>query len=264
MMQPLSEEHQAAVERRRRIIVNFDVISGDQTFGGRDPEELVAWKFDFIGREGTQIDSVWWEWGEGHQAPWPSRTMPLYDQEGYRRWADAGVDIVQVFLDASRDRGVEAFYEYRINGSDNDLGPVRKIPMKEAHPEWLQWTWNANGYWNFAIEGVRKYKLSIIREIAQRYDVDGIALDFARVCPVLPKGKQWLHRQELTEFMRGVRSVTEAAATDRGRPMLVAARVPENLLGCHYDGLDVESWCEEQLVDLLALGVRSFDVDIEA
>jgi hypothetical protein len=263
-MQALSEEHQAAVERRRRIIVNFDVISGDQTFGGRDPEELVAWKFDFIGREGTQIDSVWWEWGEGHQAPWPSRTMPLYDQEGYRRWADTGVDIVQVFLDASRDRGVEAFYEYRINGSDNDLGPVQKIPMKEAHPEWLQWTWNANGYWNFAIEGVRKYKLSIIREIAQRYDVDGIALDFARVCPVLPKGKQWLHRQELTEFMRGVRSVTEAAATDRGRPMLVAARVPENLLGCHYDGLDVESWCEEQLVDLLALGVRSFDVDIEA
>ena len=79
-MQALSEEHQAAVERRRRIIVNFDVISGDQTFGGRDPEELVAWKFDFIGREGTQIDSVWWEWGEGHQAPWPSRTMPLYDQ----------------------------------------------------------------------------------------------------------------------------------------------------------------------------------------
>ncbi len=62
-MQALSEEHQAAVERRRRIIVNFDVISGDQTFGGRDPEELVAWKFDFIGREGTQIDSVWWEWG---------------------------------------------------------------------------------------------------------------------------------------------------------------------------------------------------------
>ena len=98
---------------------------------------------------------------------------------------------MRVFLDAARARGLEAFYGYRVNSSDNDLGPVAEIPMKQAHPEWLQLTWNANGYWNFAVPEVREYKLGILAEIAWRYDVDGIGLDFARVCPVLPRGRQW-------------------------------------------------------------------------
>ncbi|MFM8224193.1 MAG: hypothetical protein ACKOJF_35275, partial [Planctomycetaceae bacterium] len=50
----------------------------------------------------------------------------------------------------------------------------------------------------------------------------------------------------------------------RGRPFLLAARVPENLMGCHFDGLDVETWARENLVDILVLGCRSSDVDIAA
>ena len=63
--------------------------------------------------------------------------------------------------------------------------------------------------------------------------------------------------------MRGVRALADAAERKHSRPYLVAARIPENVLGCHYDGLDVETWCREGLVDLYALGVRSFDVDVE-
>ena len=33
----LSDEHLAAAGRDRRIIINFDTISGDRNFGGRDP-----------------------------------------------------------------------------------------------------------------------------------------------------------------------------------------------------------------------------------
>ena len=51
---------------------------------------------------------------------------------------------------------------------------------------------------------------------------------------------------------------------ERGRPFLLAARVPENLEGCHFDGLDVETWAREQLVDIFVMGCRSFDVDIPA
>ena len=260
----LSKEHIAAASCSRRIIVNSDTISGDQSFGGRDPAQLVKWKFTFIDAEGSQIDSVWWCWGEGHQAPWPSKTMPLYDAPGYRKWVEQGVDIVAVFLDASKKRGIEAFYNYRINGSDNDLGPVRKIPMKQAHPDWLIHTWNENGCWNFAIPEVRTYKLDILREIAERYDFDGISLDFARIPIVLPLGQAWEKRDHITEFMREFRLLTQGVAKKRGRALLIGARIPENLEGCHFDGLDVETWVCEQLVDVLALGVRSFDVDLPA
>jgi len=265
----LSDEHIAAASRNRRIIINFDTISGDQRFGDRDPGELVKWKFHVIDAENVQIDSVWWGWGEGNQSPWPSKTMPLYDADGYRQWAEQGVDIAAVFAEASKERGIEAFYNYRINGSDNDLGAFRRIPMKLEHPDWLIpgvvfGEPGPVGYWNYAIPGVRQYKLSILREIAERFDYDGIALDFARMCPVLPPGEAWQQRDKLTQFMRQFRVMTLEVAEKRGRPFLVGARIPENLQGCHFDGLDIETWVRENLVDVLALGVRSFDVDIAA
>ncbi len=261
----LSDEHLAAAGRDRRIIINFDTISGDRNFGGRDPAELVKWKFHVIDAAGVQIDSVWWCWGEGNQSPWPSSIMPLYDSEGYRRWKEQGIDIAAIFAEESRKRGIEAFYNYRINGSDNDLGPFSRLPMKLKHPEWLIHTWPGPvGLWNYAIPEVRRYKLSILREIAERFDYDGISLDFARVCPVLPPGKAWANRDKMNDFMREFRSITQEVARKRGRPLLIGARIPENLEGCRFDGLDIETWVGEGLVDVLALGIRNFDVDIAA
>jgi len=50
----------------------------------------------------------------------------------------------------------------------------------------------------------------------------------------------------------------------RGKPFLLAARVPQELMGCHFDGLDVETWAREQLVDIFVLGCRSLEVDFDA
>ena len=48
----------------------------------------------------------------------------------------------------------------------------------------------------------------------------------------------------------------------RGRPILLAAKVPQNLAGCRVDGLDVETWARQRLVDIFTLGSRSMDVDV--
>ena len=261
----LSSEHIDAINRRRRVIVNFDVISADGArFATKAIERLVEWKFMFADEPGTHIDSIYWSWGEGHQAPYPSDVLPLYDSPGFKKWADDGVNIVQVFLEAAKQRDIESFFSYRINGSDNDLGPVAEIPMKEAHPDWLIHIWNANGYWNFALEGVHEYKLRVLREAAENYDFDGIELDFARVCPVLPPGHQWEYRDKLTDFIRATRAMLLEVARKRGRPFLLAARIPENLEGCHFDGIDAETWAKEELMDIFVMGCRSFDVDIPA
>ena len=52
-------------------------------------------------------------------------------------------------------------------------------------------------------------------------------------------------------------------AGQRGRPLLLAAKVPQNLPGCGVDGFDVRTWAELRLVDVLTLGSRSMDVDVE-
>ena len=56
----------------------------------------------------------------------------------------------------------------------------------------------------------------------------------------------------------------QQCARDRGRPLLLAVRIAESIEGCHFDGIDIETWIEEDLVDLAILGCRSFDVDISA
>ncbi|MCY3756882.1 MAG: family 10 glycosylhydrolase [Acidobacteria bacterium] len=263
----LSPQHLAQIERRRRVVVNFDAIHGDLKFANIPPSDLVKLSFTFADDPESQIDSIWWNWGEGHQSPYPSKVMPLYDQEGYRKWVEEGVDIMRIFLEATRERGLEAFYSYRVNGSDNDLVVTREIPMKQRHPEWLlagPWAPDRKIFWDFRNQEIRDYKLSILREVVENYDFDGIEIDFARGPITLPLGQQWKYRHHLTDFMSKVRALTLEAAERRGRPILLAARLPASIEGCRIDGIDIETWTSRQLLDIIALGCRSYEGDVAA
>ena len=263
----LSPQHLSQIERRRRVVVNFDAIHGDLKFANIPPSDLVKLSFTFADDPESQIDSIWWNWGEGHQSPYPSKVMPLYDQEGYRKWVEEGVDIMRIFLEATRERGLEAFYSYRVNGSDNDLVVTRAIPMKQRHPEWLlagPWAPDRKIFWDFRNQEIRDYKLSILREVVENYDFDGIEIDFARGPITLPLGQQWKYRHHLTDFMSKVRSMTLQGAEKRGRPILLAARLPASIEGCRIDGIDIETWTSRQLLDIIALGCRSFEGDVAA
>ena len=285
----LSKEHIKAVNRDRRIVVNFDVMIVDPV-PGEDPYKLAKERFTFTDDVTTVIDSIWWNWGEGNVVPYPSKYLPQYDHPGFKKWLEDDVDIVRIFLDETRNRGKEVFYSHRMNGSDNDPryvpgvgvimdGQVQSsedksssgnqfhpytIPAKEEHPDWLfHLPWGENGYWDFSVEGSRDYVVRNLREVAENYDFDGIELDFARGVAA-PEGKGWPNRNHLTDLMRQIRSMTLEIEKNRGRPFLLAARIPENIIGCHFDGIDVESWVSEELIDIFTLGCRSFEVDIAA
>ena len=231
-------------------------------------ERLVRGYFSMIDEEGVQIDSVWWCWLDGNFANYPSKILPVWELPGLKKWWEAGIDPVRIFAEESRKRGLETFFSYRLNGTDmQSIQPLSKPLLKDSHPEWLIQTWQAYGnpgYWNFVFPQVRDYKVAILREVAENYDYDGIEIDFARVPVCLPPGHQWENRHHLTKFMRAVRAMTLDVEARRGRPFLLAARIPENLEGCHFDGMDVGRWVGEQLVDILVLGNRSLEVDLAA
>ena len=106
--------------------------------------------------------------------------------------------------------------------------------------------------------------MSILREVVENYDFDGIEIDFARGPITLPLGQQWKYRRHLTDFMSKVRSLTLNAAEQRGRPILLAARLPASIEGCRIDGIDIETWTRRQLLDIIVLGCRSFEGDVAA
>ena len=57
------------------------------------------------------------------------------------------------------------------------------------------------------------------------------------------RGYQWEQREHITEFLRRVRQETLEVEQKAGTTgILLAARIPDNLIGCHFDGLNVETW----------------------
>ena len=273
----LSALHREAVNRRRRVAKNFDVLLIDpDTYPSIDA--ILKSRFAFIDDPESCIDSVWWNWGEGNVAAYPSKILPTYNQPAYQRWIREGIDIVRIFQDETRRRGLEVFFSERMNGSDNDpqfipgrgtfiddMHNQNRIPLKQQNPDWIMvMPWNPNGIWNYAVEGVRDYVFRKMEEVATVYEFDGIELDFARMCPIFPPGQAWENHSLLTDLIRRIRMMTLEVERRRGRAFLLAARVPENLLGCHFDGMDVGTWIKEQLVDILALGCRNFEVDLVA
>jgi len=112
---------------------------------------------------------------------------------------------------------------------------------------------------DFSHPEVRERKLEIIGEICDRYDVDGFELDYIRH-PVLfsrrMRGEPCTPSEIaiITSLMREIRGLTEAAAERRGRPLLVAVRVPDTFACCLANGMDIQSWLEQDLIDLLIAG----------
>ena len=266
----ISHEHIEAINRRRRIIFQDDVLANDvfrtNEVGTERLDRIIDFYMGRLDEQPNQIDSIWFEWGEGNTAVWPSELLPCTENV-FPRWWEAGIDPVEVLLTEARKRGREVFFSYRINGSDNDdlFDPPhpfdQPVPLKAEHPDWLIHKWHP--YWNFSFKGVRDLKLDVVREVAEMYDFDGIHIDFARI-PVLFPAEQWLHRDILTDFMRDIRTTLLDIGEKRGRPLLLAARVPEDLMGCHFDGMDVETWARDFLVDIFVVGTRTANADITA
>jgi hypothetical protein len=138
--------------------------------------------------------------------------------------------------------------------------------FKIDHPEMCIWDEGStlgvtSPMYNFAYAEVREHKLAILEEAFDRWDFDGVEIDFARATPCLPPGQGYWQRGYLTMFMHDLREMLQAKAKKRGHPILISARVPETLAGCHFDGLDVRAWIKLAIVDILTLGCRSFEVE---
>lgn len=228
-----------------------------------DLDYLIRHFFEFADNNDVKIDSIWWNFSEGNQATYRSKRLPSIDIPVFQRWIKDDIDIVQILQEETHKRGIEAFYSHRMNGSDNEGHGQATIPMKESHPEWLFTGNGGTKIWNFAIKELRQYILENLTEIVENYDYDGLELNFARGY-VLPPGRQWELRDSVTDFVTSVRKMLLELETKGRRPCLLAVRLPETIVGCHFDGLDVKTWIDDGLMDIISLGCRSFEVDIES
>lgn len=267
-------DHAKARERDRRVIINYDAISFMVDHLDGDP--LIQSMFGVMDLPGSTIDSVWWNWGEGNFAFHDSEILERFTGARFPKWEEEKFDVVGLCHAETKKRGLESFFSYRLNGSDSDKYSgtfedghhvVERPKFKADHPEFCIWgEVTRQGHvdmprYNFIHKEVRDHKIAILDEAFELYDWDGIEVDFARACPVLTPGHQWELRDHITEFMHDLRTMLEKKAKKRGHPIMIAAKVPETIVGCHFDGFDVEAWVALNLVDILVAGCRSFEIE---
>lgn len=190
-----------------------------------------------------------------------SEIIPQRHNEFLDRLRLGGVDIFAEHIKRFKERGKECWISHRISEVeiDNEFNPPR---VREEHPDWFI---PAFGYHmlNMSVPEVREHKLRILEEMMRKYPFDGLDIDFERHTPILPVGRQWENRECITDFMRRLRSITLKIEREESRVVMLSARVPDCLLGCKEDGLDIRTWVEEGLIDCLTLGSRSFDHKVE-
>ena len=157
--------------------------------------------------------------------------------DDYGRYMLGGGDVVQVFIDRCRQRGVTPFVSLRLN--DGHL--LENVGRKNRHVAWISRFYEEHPEYrigpdprdwyqhvlNWAIPEVREHKFAFIKEICENYDVDGFELDFMRFFSYfqLDKTTSEKRAQIMTEFVAKVRELLDRTAKS-GQHRWLCVRAP--------------------------------------
>lgn len=119
---------------------------------------------------------------------------------------------------------------------------------------------NCSGYFatclDYAQSEVRDFYKALVTETLDRYDIDGLELDFMREAYLFSAGKEAEGTPILTAWMHEVRKLVDDAAAKRGHPIRLGVRVPSRPETAAAMGLDAVEWAKQGLIDLLVATPR--------
>ncbi len=232
----------------------------------------------FAPLQNSQVDALFWcDGAGGNTANYDSEVL---ERTGARagkprtyidRWIAEGNDPPKVVLREARKRmpKLDVFYSFRINDIHDSFIPDEMPTFKVKNPHWMIGERDYGGVTsfktalNFAVPEVRELKFRVIEELFQKYDFDGLEIDFLRSSPYFLPGTEIKNAPLLTELLERVRAHLDKRSKGRGHPIRLAVRVNESVRSCRLDGYDVKTWMEKGLVDIVTLGSGVMDIEVE-
>jgi len=282
----MAVQHKEMRHRQRRIIYNND---GNDCFLKKlsSPDEFLTQRIEPA--LGTQVDTIFYctlvTTLYQHDTNIAERLDDLVDaiqsankhavngRDNMRMLRAAGKDCLELVVERCHEGGVEVFWTHRVNGVHDSVPGNDWLlsQWKRKHPECLmgkvadfkEYTaLHPRGWWSaldFARSEVTDYLCRINEEICRRYDVDGIEIDYFRAPLFFRPNLDFKPATEeqveiMTGFQRRVREIARREGQRRGRPILLAVRVPMTKEACRHIGIDIEAWLAEDLLDLLVTG----------
>lgn len=174
----------------------------------------------------------------------------------------AGCDYPKAMIDASRRNRIKPWISLRMNDSH--------YPDQPDHP-FHSTFWRGQAEHRLHLEQldyerpeVREHYLKLVREVCERYDIDGLELDYLRFWLYFRPGRETYGAGLMTAFVEQVRQLTEAAAKRLGHPVKLAVRVPTSPNVSRAHGLHAVTWAKAGLVDMVIAAPwwRSVNSDI--
>lgn len=266
---------QKAADRPRRILFNNDGNDPITAIKRPSVEDMLAVRTAPLA--GTQVDAIFYctfcaGFGNfSHLTKIGQVHVTKEDRFAHNQmeaFAAAGIDPLRVMTDFAHQNRMELFWSFRMNdthdGGASGQGPVlfATNKLKTQHPEYLLGGHREklkHGSWsgvNYALPEIRDLAFRYVEEVCRNYDVDGVELDFFRH-PVFFKSTtrgENATAEELaamTGMLRRIRTMADEVGRARGRPILLAAHVPDSADYCRAIGLDLERWLADDLLDLL-------------
>lgn len=266
----------ATEPRTRRVLYNFD---GDSCLwtraGGKGPVAVgpddVRKLLEEVAYDGSQVDSIlvcinaqamYYPTQVGtmrgthctaeERANWPDHEQQRF--ANLQTLFDSGVDPYAVLIAESRRRGREALLTFRMN--DDHGNDFLRTRFWAEHPEYRL----GRGALDFSHAEVRDYVAGLIEEAVQRYDADGIELDFNRFPHFFAEGSIDENVARMSGLVQRVRTFLDKIGSMRNRRLVLAVRAPSNFgrtpptpetaraLGC-----DVRDWVQKGWVDFVTV-----------
>ncbi|MBM4092563.1 MAG: hypothetical protein FJ276_24570, partial [Planctomycetes bacterium] len=273
---PRTEEHTTVRITEWRLIMNWD--GGpvyDMPWWETDPAEFRAKavdRFRAIGANAVtysmhttdlvKFDSKHSEYLGQYDDEYTREVLKNANKKAGKERIEAGIRAqrfpLTVLVEEGHKAGMDILASFRMNDT-HDLyysfkTPDAGVPLarfKREHPELLikddqGWT---KYCLDFAHDAVRERRFNQIAEVVERFDVDGIELDYMRNGFFFARGKERANAPLMTDLIRKLRGMLDEHGQKRGRRLCLVVHTPmtqEVALDC---GLDVVDWIRKGLVD---------------
>jgi len=264
-----------------RIIYNDDSASINVIQPPITPERIYL-AVDHLA--GSQVDCLCWKVYRRFTAGWDSKVCETEHEMYFAGQTDPnhkanhmrydlyrqGIDYMPILIEETRKRGIQFFPSFRMNDCHHRSRPGDAAQFWKDHQDWRLWEiLDGRTYYNAALDyshqEVRDNIFAAIEEFTNKYDVDGIELDFCRNPYTFQPSEAWEKREILTDFIRRIRHMTTNVAERRGRSVTLLVRVPFSDEKRQRAGMDVNQWIDEKLFDILVMShlKNNYDLTLE-
>ena len=307
---PLSESEVAAIEEDRRpnaptkrLIFMNDGFSDFGTHRPTTAEKVCEWLEPM---RDADFKTLFWGTAKGDVINYPSDVATMfgvgvtdYPREGDRQCGESmqvlagkGVDSLRTVVDCCHSMGVDVHVSFRMEAfqCSPPFDEFFTGDVYRDHPEWRCVDIDSReiARMSYAFPEVRELVLSILREMATRYDIDGVNPIFNRGAPFLlyeeplvegfkeetgldprtldERDARYLRYRAgvMTDFMRTLRNEMDEIGHERGRKLEISTHVLNNEETDLFYALDVRAWVEGGLIDnLISYPWRDGELDVE-